>query len=129
MVRLAWLAGGWVFFAIGAVGTVLPGLPTTGPMLLALACFARGSERLEGWLLQNRVFGPSLRRWREDGIIPIRAKITALSMMAVSLAYTVWLSPLPRWGVVAVAGFVALGAAVVLSFPHGRADGDDGPGA
>ena len=116
--RLAWLAAGWLFFGVGIVGVALPGLPTTGPMLLALACFARGSERLHGWLLNHRVFGPPLRRWQQHRVISIRAKITAISMMAGSFAYTVWLSPLPRWGVIAVGGLIVVGVAVVLRVPH-----------
>ena len=37
---------GWIFFAIGAVGVVVPGLPTTPFMILALWAFSNGSERL-----------------------------------------------------------------------------------
>ena len=116
--RLAWLAAGWSLFGIGAVGVVVPGLPTTGPMLLALACFARGSERLHRWLLHHRVFGPPLRHWQTHRTMPIRAKVTAVAMMAASFAYVALLSPLPPWGVIAVGVLIVIGMGVVLSIPH-----------
>lgn len=116
--RIAWLAAGWACFAFGAIGAVLPGIPTTGPMLLALACFAKGSPRLHAWLLNHRVFGPPLQRWQRDRMIPLKAKVLAVSMMSASLAYVALWSPLPPWAVVAVAVLIAIGATVVLRLPH-----------
>ncbi|MDZ4123177.1 MAG: YbaN family protein, partial [Hydrogenophaga sp.] len=47
---LLWLAGS-VSLALGLIGVVLPGLPTTPFILLAAACYAKASPRLHGWLL------------------------------------------------------------------------------
>jgi len=126
--RLAWIAAGWIFFGVGVIGVVLPGLPTTGPMLLAIACFARGSERLHGWLLNHRLFGPPIRHWQRHHVIPIRAKVIAVSMMAGSIAYLVWLSSLPTWSIIVTVGLVVVGMVVVLRIPHkiteGRTNGE-----
>ncbi|WP_428263956.1 YbaN family protein [Haliangium sp.] len=116
--KLVWLGAGSVCFAVGVIGVALPGIPTTGPMLLALACFARSSERLHDWLLHHRVFGPPLHRWREHRVIPVRAKVVAIAMMSGSFVYVVWFSPLPRWAVIATGVFIVIGAAVVLRIPH-----------
>lgn len=118
LVKLLWLAAGWGFFAVGVVGVLLPGLPTTGPMLFALACFARGSHRLHAWLLDHPIFGPPLRHWREHRIIPIRAKVTAVSMMALSAAYVALGSRLPDWAVLGIVGLILIGMVVVVCFPH-----------
>ncbi|VAW74625.1 Hypothetical protein DUF454, partial [hydrothermal vent metagenome] len=63
------------FFSLGAVGAVLPGLPTTVFMLLALWAFSRSSKRFHDWLYHHPLFGPSLQQWHEHQIIPKNAKI------------------------------------------------------
>lgn len=73
-VRYLLLSLGWIFVLLGAVGAILPLLPTTPFILLAAFCFARGSEKAHGWLLENRIFGPLLRDWENGGAISPRAK-------------------------------------------------------
>ena len=55
--RILLLAGGLSALALAVIGAILPVMPTTIFLLLALYCFARSSERLHGWLTTNRLFG------------------------------------------------------------------------
>lgn len=65
---------------------VLPLLPTVPFILLAAFCFARSSERLHGWLVTHRRFGPMIRDWQEHGAIRPGAKKAAVaSILAVFL--------------------------------------------
>ena len=116
--KIFWIILGWCCVAIAVVGIALPGLPTTGPLLLALACFSKGSQRLHDWLFHHKVFGPPLQRWKEQRIIPLRAKILALVMMTGSIAIVCFVAPLPPWGVIVTVAVILVGMVVVALIPH-----------
>jgi uncharacterized membrane protein YbaN (DUF454 family) len=77
------IAFGLLLVGLAVLGMFLPVLPTTPLLLLALACFARSSERLHEWLLSHRVFGPVLKNWHETRSMPRRAKIVAIASIVV----------------------------------------------
>ena len=78
--RVLWLLAGGISLLLGIAGIFLPLLPTTPFVLLAAACFSRGSTRCEAWLLHHPRFGPAVRDWREHRAVPLRAKQLALVM-------------------------------------------------
>lgn len=86
LTRAAWFGGGWLAVAVGGVGVIVPGLPTTGFMVLAAACFARSSPRFEQWVLRLPGVGQAVIDYRSGLGMPRRAKITAISMMTVAIA-------------------------------------------
>ncbi len=75
----------------GVLGVFLPVLPTTLFLLLAAACYARASGRFYLWLLRNRTFGPTIREWRRHRNIPYRAKVIAISLMAITIGVSIML--------------------------------------
>ena len=77
------LAVGFVCVALGAIGTVLPLLPTTPFLLVAAACFARSSPRFYRWLLTRPGVGPIIREWRATHTVPLHAKLWAISSIVV----------------------------------------------
>jgi uncharacterized protein len=80
------IAFGWLNVALGAIGVVVPGLPTTVFLLIALWAFSKSSERFRLWLYDHKIFGPPIRDWHEHRVIPPRAKFMALAMMSLSVA-------------------------------------------
>jgi uncharacterized membrane protein YbaN (DUF454 family) len=88
MKRQLWTGAGLMFVGIGAVGAVLPLLPTVPFLLLALFCFARGNPAWEQRLLDHPTYGPQLLDWRQRRAIPRRAKWAALIAMGVSVGVT-----------------------------------------
>lgn len=87
---------GVIAVVLGLVGIFVPLLPTTPFLLLASACFARGSTRLHGWLLGNRLFGSYIRSYEEGRGIPLRAKVVALALLWVSMGFSISIvEPLP----------------------------------
>jgi uncharacterized membrane protein YbaN (DUF454 family) len=116
-VRTVWLVLGCVCVGLGFIGAFLPLMPTTVFLILAAACFARSSPRLETWLLNHPRFGPGLRAWRAEGAISRRNKALACGGMALGFILF-WLGARPSLAPeLAVGGALAICAAIVLSRP------------
>ena len=80
------MAFGSLNVALGAIGVVVPGMPTTVFLLIALWAFSKSSERFRNWLYNHKTLGPPIRDWHEHRVIPVRAKILAVGMMSFSVA-------------------------------------------
>ena len=118
--KIVLLLIGWLFVAIGAIGVFLPVLPTTPFLLISLWAFSQSSERFHDWLYNHRIFGPPLQDWSKYGIIPLRAKIIALTTMAVSAALVILYSNAPWYGLSAMLLLMGVGAVFILSRPSRR---------
>jgi uncharacterized membrane protein YbaN (DUF454 family) len=79
--RWVWFAVGWVAVAIGSIGIVVPGLPTTVFFIVAASCFARSSPRFERWVLGLPRVGPLVRDYRAGLGMPRRSKQWAVAMI------------------------------------------------
>ena len=108
---------GWCFFGLGAVGTVVPGLPTTPFMLLALWAFSKSSRRFHDWLYAHPIFGPPLQRWRSHRVIPGKAKLLAVATMTGSFLYLAFFTAISVWLKLMIALVMLYGAAFILSKP------------
>ena len=108
---------GWSCVCIGAVGVVLPLLPTTPFMLIALWAFSQSSRRFHDWLYHHRLFGPPLKEWHQGRVIRPRAKIAALGLMAASLLYVLFVAQPPLWASITMAAILAGAATYVGTRP------------
>lgn len=122
MTRWVFLLLGVFFTTLGIIGAFLPLLPTTVFLIIAAACFARSSPRLEAWLMNHKRFGPTLRAWRENGAIPRKAKIIAYLGMTAGLClfFAAWFAHPTRhlWVAAMVSTIILACAAFVASRPE-----------
>lgn len=88
-VRVALVLAGSGSVVLGIAGIFVPVLPTTPFLILAAACYARASRRFYNWLLNNRVFGPTILEWQRYRSIPHRTKLVAIALMAATLATSI----------------------------------------
>ncbi|WP_017932539.1 YbaN family protein [Robiginitomaculum antarcticum] len=116
IMRPIWLFGGLIAFVLGAVGVVLPFLPTTPFILLAAFCFARSSQRCHQWLVGHRIFGPLILNWRQHGAIGRPTKIIAVISMGAIFTLSILLGA-PRFALIAQAIILLLAGTFVLSRP------------
>jgi len=115
--RIIYFILGWIFFTLGAVGVLLPVLPTTPFMLLALWAFSRSSERFHNWLYFHKLFGPSLQMWQQHRVIPRGAKIMSVGFMSISFAYMLVYSPVGNMLKFSIAIIMLYGAWFILTKP------------
>lgn len=116
--RYLLIAVGLLCVALGIVGIWLPGMPTTVFLILALAAFARSSERLHTWLITHPQFGAALRDWLLHRAIPRRVKLIALVTMVFSLVVLALVGT--NWVYLsATAALMAVGAAYIVTRPAG----------
>ncbi|MBX4197752.1 YbaN family protein [Candidatus Parcubacteria bacterium] len=112
---------GHVSLLIGIFGVIIPVIPTSPFVVLAVWCYARSSERFHKALLNNRWLGPALRNWQEHRSISRNAKIwavttqTLFSALSIYQVSTVVRSPL---GIQITLGLISIGISYyVLSRP------------
>lgn len=84
LVRPFWAITGWTALALGAIGLLLPVMPTTPFIILAAFAFGKSSPRLRHWLETHPVFGPPILDWETKGAIAPRHKAVATGMMSVT---------------------------------------------
>lgn len=117
MTRPLFLIVGLAFTAIGFAGIVLPLVPTVSPLLVALWCFSRSSQRFHDWLWTHPTVGPPLRRWKAHGVIPSSAKIAACAGMTLSMTVLLLTTSYAAWTYVAIALVLATIATWIATRP------------
>lgn len=111
--RWGLIAFGWLNVALGLVGVVVPGLPTTVFLLVAAWAFSKSSERFQRWLWDHPRLGPPLRAWHRHRIIPRRAKVLATAMMTTSFLFVTFVVA-ESWVLPAVLASVMVPAALYI---------------
>ena len=85
MRRYVLIACGFLLLALGAVGIVIPVLPTTPFVLLAAGCFSASSPKAYRFLTRNRFFGPYIEHYKAGGGISKAAKARGIIVLWVLL--------------------------------------------
>ena len=118
--RFLWLILGLLFVAIGLIGVVVPGLPTTPLMILAAACFAKSSQRFYDWVIANKMFGHHVKNYREGRGIPARSKRAIIPVLWIFVLFAVFVG-IPGglfYAKIATMILAVIGTAFILRIPN-----------
>ena len=85
IIRGLWFIVGTICLALGAVGIILPILPTTPFLLASAACYFKSSPKMHKWLLNNKWFGEYIKNYQEGKGIPRKTKVIALTTLWVTI--------------------------------------------
>lgn len=99
---------------LGAVGIVLPFLPTTPFFLVAAALFAKGSKRFHRWFTGTALYRKHLEPFVESKSMTMKKKLSVLSMVTALLTIGFIMSPI--WHARVVIVIVALAHYYVFFF-------------
>ena len=89
LLRTFLMLGGWLSVILAVLGIFLPILPTVPLLLLALACFARSSEKFYSWLINHNRLGPIIRPYLESEGLPPGVKLKAILLIWISIGVSV----------------------------------------
>jgi len=88
--RYLLIISGTIFLGFGIIGIFLPVLPTTPFLLLAAACYARGSKRFYDWLMNNKWFGTYIKNYREGKGVPLKFKVFTISLLWITILTSIY---------------------------------------
>lgn len=97
----------FVCLGVGAIGVVLPIVPTTPFLLLAAVLFAKGSRRIHKWFISTKLYQKHIVQVVKNKSMPQKTKVTTISVLTVMFIIGFILCPV-WYGRVVIAG-VALG--------------------
>ncbi|WP_252177376.1 YbaN family protein [Endozoicomonas sp. 4G] len=97
---------------LGIIGAVLPLMPTTVFLLMAVWLSVRSSPRLNQWLLGHPKFGPALQSYLRDRALSPKTGYRALALLWLSIGISIWL--IPQVVLKIVLGLIALAVSCYL---------------
>ncbi|HEC2225514.1 TPA: YbaN family protein [Staphylococcus delphini] len=89
--RYLLLGIGGIFTLLGFAGAVLPLLPTTPFLLVAVLCFAKSSDRFHDWLIQTKVYQAYVEDFRKYRGYTMKKKIQLLISLYSVVGFSIWM--------------------------------------
>lgn len=86
--RVLYIVGGILSLALALLGIVVPGLPVTPLALLSAILFAKSSEKLYNWLLNNRILGPRIKSYQRRKGVTRKGKISIIAFMTLMVLFS-----------------------------------------
>lgn len=103
-----WALAGFASFGLGALGAVLPIVPTTPFLLVAAFCFARSSGKLNAWFRSTKLYRVVIEGYATKRAMTLKSKLLLLGpLTAVLIVSFALMANVPVGRVVVAAVWVA----------------------
>jgi uncharacterized membrane protein YbaN (DUF454 family) len=89
-IRMFWFILGLISTSLGIAGYILPVMPGTTFILIAVYCFTRSNEIWYKKLLDSKWFGQTIKDFQEKKGMSLKAKITAIVMIITSISISLY---------------------------------------
>ena len=77
---------GCLSLGLGALGAVLPILPTVPFLMLAAFCFAKSSEKLHNWFISTKLYKKNLESFVQGKGMTMKTKIRIMVMVTILMS-------------------------------------------
>lgn len=115
--RWLYLSIASVFFVLGFLGALLPGLPATPFLLLTSYFLVRSSPALNEKLLRSRFIGPILVDWQVHGGVTSAVKVKAIVIVIIAVGLTLYFTGTSFWPRLAICSLAFVGVVVICRLP------------
>ena len=116
-IRFLFSLAGTLFLGLGAIGVVIPILPTTPFLLLAVGCYYKGSKRMHHWILNNKWFGTYLRNYKEGKGISLKHKIFSILFLWLTISYSIFFILTVFFGQIILVGIAVVVSIHIIMLP------------
>ncbi len=105
--KIVYIVVGCIGLALGAIGAVVPLLPSFSFLLLATICFGKSSDRLHTWFLGTKLYKENLEGYLQGRGMTKRAKLRLMLIVTLTMSVGfIMLSKLPVGRVILVVVWV-----------------------
>lgn len=83
IIKITWIALGFVCFGLGTLGVVLPVLPTVSFYMATAYCFAKSSDRLHDCFTGTRLYRKYLDSYVKNRAMTVKTKVSLLTTSSI----------------------------------------------
>lgn len=90
IIRIFYLIVGFISFALGTIGIIIPVLPTVPFYLLTAFCFVRGSEKFANWFLNSKLYKNHVGNFAKHHVMTVYGEMILLILVSALLMTSLW---------------------------------------